>query len=188
MKIPVFHDDQHGTAIVVAAAITNGLRVAEKSLADVTLVCSGAGAAALACLDLLVFMGLKQENVTVCDGKGVIFLGRTENMDDYKGAYARETEARSLDDVIDDVDIFLGLSVPGVISGEQVARMATTPIIMALANPDPEITPDDVRAARDDAIMATGRSDYPNQSTTYCAFRSCFAARSTSVRPRSMPR
>ena len=170
MKIPVFHDDQHGTAIVVAAAITNGLRVAEKSLEDVTLVCSGAGAAALACLDLLVFMGLKQENVTVCDGKGVIFTGRTENMDDYKAAYARDTEARSLDDVISDVDIFLGLSVPGVITSEQVARMAATPIIMALANPDPEITPDDVSKARDDAIMATGRSDYPNQVNNVLCF------------------
>ncbi len=170
MNIPVFHDDQHGTAIVVAAAIRNGLRIAEKSLDEVKLVCSGAGAAALACLNLLVFMGLKRENVTVCDIDGVVYTGRTLNMDPYKGAYARETTARKLDDVIDGVDIFLGLSAPNVISGEQVARMAARPFILALANPDPEIHPDEVKRVRDDAIMATGRSDFPNQVNNVLCF------------------
>mgnify|MGYP000312097715 CR=1 FL=1 len=170
MKIPVFHDDQHGTAIVVAAAIRNGLRVAGKSLEEVRLVCSGAGAAALACLNLLVFMGLKKEHVTVCDIHGVVHKGRTELMDPYKAVYARETEARTLDDVIDGADVFLGLSAPNVISGEQVRRMAATPFILALANPDPEITPEAVHAARDDAIVATGRSDHPNQVNNVLCF------------------
>lgn len=170
MNIPVFHDDQHGTAIVVAAAITNGLRVANKKISDVTLVCSGAGAAALACLNLLVLMGLKRENVTVCDVVGVVYKGRTEQMDPYKSVFARATDARVLDDVIDDVDVFLGLSAPNVLSGEQVKRMAASPFILALANPDPEISPDVVHAVRDDAIMATGRSDYPNQVNNVLCF------------------
>ena len=170
MNIPVFHDDQHGTAIVVAAAIRNGLRVADKSLEEVRVVCSGAGAAALACLNLLVFMGLKKENVTVCDIHGVVHTGRTELMDDYKAVYARDTEARTLDEVIDEADVFLGLSAPNVLSGEQVARMAPRPFILALANPDPEISPEVVHAARDDAIVATGRSDFPNQVNNVLCF------------------
>lgn len=170
MNIPVFHDDQHGTAIVVAAAVRNGLRIAEKQLESVKLVCSGAGAAALACLNLLVFMGLKRENITVCDIDGVVFVGRTHNMDDYKGAFAQDTQARKLEEVIDDADIFLGLSAPNVITGEQVARMAKRPFILALANPDPEIHPDEVRRVRDDAIMATGRSDFPNQVNNVLCF------------------
>ena len=170
MNIPVFHDDQHGTAIVVAAAIRNGLRVAGKRLEEVRLVCSGAGAAALACLNLLVFMGLKKERVTVCDIRGVVHAERTELMDEYKAVYARETDARTLDDVIDGADVFLGLSAPNVLSGEQVARMAPRPFILALANPDPEIAPEVVRASRDDAIVATGRSDHPNQVNNVLCF------------------
>lgn len=169
MNIPVFHDDQHGTAIVVAAAIRNGLKVAGKELNDIDLVCSGAGAAALSCLNLLVFMGLDKSRVTVCDEFGVLFEGR-DNMDPYKAIYARDTEARKLDDVIDGADIFLGLSAPNVMTGEQVARMAASPFVLALANPDPEISPDVVHAVRDDAIMATGRSDYPNQVNNVLCF------------------
>ncbi len=170
MNIPVFHDDQHGTAIVVAAAIRNGLRVAGKELNEVHLVCSGAGAAALACLNLLVFMGLNKNRITVCDEHGVLFEGRNNHMDPYKAVYARDTDARKLDDVIDDADVFLGLSAPNVLSGEQVARMAESPFILALANPDPEISPDIVHAVRNDAIMATGRSDYPNQVNNVLCF------------------
>jgi len=170
MNIPVFHDDQHGTAIVVAAAIRNGLRVAGKSLEDIRLVCSGAGAAALACLNLLVFMGLRKENVTVCDIHGVVHAGRTVLMDPYKAIYARETDARTLDEVIDGADIFLGLSAPNVLSGAQVKRMAPTPFVLALANPDPEISPDAVHAVRDDALVATGRSDHPNQVNNVLCF------------------
>lgn len=170
MGIPVFHDDQHGTAIVVAAAIRNGLKVAGKELSEITLVCSGAGAAALACLNLLVFMGLDKSKVTVCDEFGVLFEGRNNNMDPYKAVYARSTDARYLDDVIGDADVFLGLSAPNVLTGEQVSRMAASPFILALANPDPEISPDIVHAVRDDAIMATGRSDYPNQVNNVLCF------------------
>lgn len=170
MNIPVFHDDQHGTAIVVAAAIKNGLRVAGKDLSEVSLVCSGAGAAALACLNLLVFMGLKRENVTVCDIEGVVYEGRLTVMDPYKAAFARKTEARSLDEVIEGADVFLGLSAPNVLTGDQVLRMAACPFILALANPDPEIKPEIVHRVRDDAIMATGRSDYPNQVNNVLCF------------------
>ena len=170
MRIPVFHDDQHGTAIIVAAAIRNGLELIGKDLGAVRLVCSGAGAAALACLDLLVSMGLKRENVTVGDIVGVVHAGRTELMDPYKARYARETSARSLGDAIEGADIFLGLSAPGVLKPEMVARMAARPIIMALANPTPEITPELALAARPDAIIATGRSDYPNQVNNVICF------------------
>lgn len=170
MNIPVFHDDQHGTAIVVSAAIINGLKIAEKSLEEVKLVCSGAGAAALACLNLLCVMGLKRENVFVCDIEGLVYAGRTELMDEYKAVYAQETQARKLDDVIDDADIFLGLSAPGVLQTDQVKRMADSPLIFALANPEPEITPELVLETRDDAIIATGRSDYPNQVNNVLCF------------------
>lgn len=170
LDIPVFHDDQHGTAIVVAAAIRNGLRIADKKLEDVKVVCSGAGAAALACLNLLVVMGLKRENIVVCDIVGVVYQGRTELMDPYKDVFAQQTDARTLDDVIDDADIFLGLSAPGVLSAEQVSRMASSPFVLALANPVPEITPELVQSVRDDAIMATGRSDYPNQVNNVLCF------------------
>ncbi len=170
MNIPVFHDDQHGTAIVVAAAIRNGLRLVGKELGDVRLVCSGAGAAALACLNLLVFMGLKKDNVTVCDIDGVIHAGRADTIDKYQAVYARKTDARKLDDVIGDADIFLGLSAPNVLSGAQVARMAPNPFILALANPDPEISPEEVAKVRDDAVIATGRSDFPNQVNNVLCF------------------
>ncbi|MEE8623750.1 MAG: NADP-dependent malic enzyme [Acidiferrobacterales bacterium] len=170
MNIPVFHDDQHGTAIIVSAAIVNGLRVAGKELAKVKLVASGAGAAALACLDLLVRMGLPRKNITVTDVIGVVYEGRVEEMDPYKARYAQRTSARTLDDVIDGVDIFLGLSAPGVLKPDMVKRMAEKPLILALANPVPEIMPDEAKAVRPDVIMATGRSDFPNQVNNVLCF------------------
>ena len=170
MNIPVFHDDQHGTAITVAAAITNGLHLVEKKIEDVKIVCSGAGAAALACLNLLVTLGANKDNIFVCDIEGVVYQGRKELMDRYKSIYAQKTNARVLDDVIDDADIFLGLSAPGVLSGDMVKKMAGDPIIMALANPEPEILPEVALAARSDAILATGRSDYPNQVNNVLCF------------------
>ncbi|MEM7169624.1 MAG: NADP-dependent malic enzyme [Pseudomonadota bacterium] len=170
MNIPVFHDDQHGTAIIVAAAIYNGLRLVGKKIDQVKLVASGAGAAALACLNLLVSMGLKRENVWVTDILGVVYEGRAEQMDRWKSVYAQKTEARQLDEVIGGADIFLGLSAPGVLKPEMVAAMADSPLIMALANPVPEIMPDEVKKVRDDAIMATGRSDFPNQVNNVLCF------------------
>ncbi len=170
MNIPVFHDDQHGTAIVSGAAIFNGLRVVEKEFADVKLVSTGGGAAGIACLDLLVSMGLKPENITLIDRIGVVYKGRVEEMDPQKERYAIETQARTLDDVIDGADIFLGLSAPGVLTKDMVKRMADKPIIMALANPEPEISPDDVKEVRPDAVIATGRSDYPNQVNNVLCF------------------
>ena len=170
MKIPVFHDDQHGTAIVAGAAILNGLKVVDKDIAAVKLVCSGAGAAAIACLDLLVGLGLRRENVVVCDSKGVIFTGRESPMEENKARYARATNARTLADAIQGADIFLGLSGPGVLKPEMVRTMARDPLILALANPEPEILPDVAKAVRPDAILATGRSDYPNQVNNVLCF------------------
>jgi malate dehydrogenase (oxaloacetate-decarboxylating)(NADP+) len=170
MKIPVFHDDQHGTAIIVGAAVVNGARVVGKDLAKVKLVTSGAGAAALACLDMLVALGLKMENIWVTDIAGVVYAGRKEEMDDNKARYAKKTDARKLADVIGDADIFLGLSAGGVLKPEMVKRMAPDPLILALANPTPEILPEEVRAVREDAIIATGRSDYPNQVNNVLCF------------------
>ncbi|MGD9830076.1 MAG: NADP-dependent malic enzyme [Hyphomicrobiaceae bacterium] len=170
MRIPVFHDDQHGTAIVVAAGILNGLKVVGKSLADVKLVCSGAGAAALACLNLLRSLGLPRENITVCDILGVVYQGRQELMDPYKVTYARETTARTLGEAIVGTDIFLGLSAGRVVTREMVASMAPRPLVFALANPVPEIMPEDVKAARPDAVIASGRSDYPNQINNVLCF------------------
>ena len=170
MKIPVFHDDQHGTAIIVGAAVVNGLRVVGKDIGKVKLVVSGAGAAALACLDMLVALGMRMDNIWVTDIKGVVYAGRKEEMDDNKARYARKTDARKLADVIDGADIFLGLSAGGVLKKEMVAKMAPQPLILALANPDPEILPEDVKAVRDDAIIATGRSDYPNQVNNVLCF------------------
>ncbi len=169
MRIPVFHDDQHGTAIIVAAAIRNGLLLQGKRLEEVRLVTSGAGAAALACVDLLVAMGLPAGNVTLTDIKGVIRAGR-EGMAPNMARYARETEARTLADALPGADVFLGLSAPGVLKAEWLPLLAERPLIMALANPDPEIMPELVRAARPDAIMATGRSDYPNQVNNVLCF------------------
>ncbi|QIM53729.1 NADP-dependent malic enzyme [Hydrogenophaga crocea] len=170
MKIPVFHDDQHGTAIVVGAAILNGLKVVGKDIKQVKLVTSGAGAAALACLGLLVKLGLPRENIWVTDLAGVVYQGRTELMDEDKVQFAQKTDARKLADVIAGADIFLGLSAGGVLKPEMVKSMARQPLIMALANPTPEILPEEVRAVRDDAIMATGRTDYPNQVNNVLCF------------------
>src|SRR5260221_3572769 len=170
MKIPVFHDDQHGTAIIVGAAIVNGLRVVGKEIAKVKLVVSGAGAAALACLDMLVALGMSMQNIWVTDIAGVVYSGRKEEMDDNKIRYARKTDARKLADVIEGADIFLGLSAGGVLKPEMVKKMAARPLILALANPDPEILPEQVKSVRDDAVIATGRSDYPNQVNNVLCF------------------
>jgi malate dehydrogenase (oxaloacetate-decarboxylating)(NADP+) len=170
MKIPVFHDDQHGTAITVAAAMVNALKVAGKDIGQVKLVTSGAGAAALACLNLLLKVGLKRENVFATDLAGVVYEGRTELMDDDKRQYMQKTDARHLSEVIVGADVFLGLSAGGVLKPAMVATMAARPIIFALANPNPEIIPDDAHAVRNDIIMATGRSDYPNQVNNVLCF------------------
>jgi malate dehydrogenase (oxaloacetate-decarboxylating)(NADP+) len=170
LKIPVFHDDQHGTAIIVGAAVKNALRVVGKDIGKVKLVCSGAGASAIACLDLLVRLGLKAENALVCDSKGVIYQGREPNMEENKARYARKTSARSLADAIPGADIFLGLSGPGVMTQAMVRAMAAKPLVLALANPTPEILPEEVKAVRSDAIIATGRSDYPNQVNNVLCF------------------
>jgi len=170
MKIPVFHDDQHGTAIVVGAAVLNGLRVVGKDIGRIKLVCSGAGAAALACLELLVDLGLKRENVWVADIAGVVYRGRTELMDPMKERFAQETPMRTLGEVIGDADAFLGLSAGGVLKQDMVARMAPHPLVFALANPVPEIDPELVREVRSDALIATGRTDYPNQVNNVLCF------------------
>jgi malate dehydrogenase (oxaloacetate-decarboxylating)(NADP+) len=170
MKIPVFHDDQHGTAIIVGAAIVNGLKVVGKDISQVKLVASGAGAAALACLDMLVALGMKMSNIWVTDIAGVVYQGRKEEMDPNKERYAKKTDARTLGDVIADADVFLGLSAGGVLKQEMVKKMAPNPLILALANPTPEILPEQVREVRDDAVIATGRSDYPNQVNNVLCF------------------
>ena len=170
MKIPVFHDDQHGTAIIVGAAVTNGLEVVGKKIDEVKLVVSGAGAAALACVELLVELGIRIENIWLTDLAGVVYQGRTELMDEDKARYAQATAARTLAEVIPGADIFLGLSAGGVLKPEMVRTMATRPLILALANPTPEILPGEVRAVRDDAIIATGRTDYPNQVNNVLCF------------------
>jgi malate dehydrogenase (oxaloacetate-decarboxylating)(NADP+) len=170
MKIPVFHDDQHGTAIVVGAALSNALRVVNKPITGIKVVCSGAGAAALACLELLVDLGLPRENVWVSDLAGVVYEGRVELMDPLKAQFARKTEARTLGEIIQDADVFLGLSAGGVLKPEMVARMAPNPLIFALANPTPEIMPEEVKSVRDDAIIATGRTDYSNQVNNVLCF------------------
>ncbi|HVF62396.1 MAG TPA: NADP-dependent malic enzyme [Casimicrobiaceae bacterium] len=170
MKIPVFHDDQHGTAIIVAAAVLNGLRVVNKNIGDIKLVTSGAGAAALACLDLLVALGVKRHNIWVSDIKGVVYEGRVEEMDENKARYAQSTKARALPEILDGADVFLGLSAARVLKPEWLAKMTAQPLILALANPEPEIMPDVAKAARPDAIIATGRSDYPNQVNNVLCF------------------
>lgn len=170
MKIPVFHDDQHGTAIIVGAAVINGLKVVGKDIASAKLVVSGAGAAALACLDMLVSLGLAMENIIVTDIKGVVYEGRIEEMDPNKARYAKKTDARSLGEVIPGADIFLGLSAGGVLKPEMVGKMAENPLILALANPEPEIHPAIAKKARPDVVIATGRSDYPNQVNNALCF------------------
>ncbi|MET0229544.1 MAG: NADP-dependent malic enzyme, partial [Rhodanobacteraceae bacterium] len=170
MKIPVFHDDQHGTAIIVGAAVLNALRVAGKDIGKIKLVSTGAGAAGIACLDMLVSLGVKPENIWVADRLSVVWKGRAEDMDANKARYARETSARTLGEIIDGADVFLGLSAAGVLKPEMVARMGERPIILALANPNPEILPEEARAVRPDCIIATGRSDYPNQVNNALCF------------------
>ncbi|HXJ81373.1 MAG TPA: NADP-dependent malic enzyme [Candidatus Methylomirabilis sp.] len=170
MSIPVFHDDQHGTAIIVAAAVLNGLRLVGKDIAKVKLAGSGAGAAALACLDILVSLGLRKDNITISDIRGVVYKGRKEEMDPDKERYARETDARTLGDIVPGADIFLGLSAGGVLKANMVATMAERPLILALANPEPEIRPEAARAVRPDAVICTGRTDYPNQVNNVLCF------------------
>nr|WP_090219952.1 NADP-dependent malic enzyme [Litoreibacter janthinus] len=170
MDIPVFHDDQHGTAIVVGAAATNALQVAGKSFEDIKIVSTGGGAAGIACLNMLLKLGVKRENVWLCDIAGLVYKGRTEEMTPQKAEYAQKSDLRSLGDVIEGADLFLGLSGPGVLKPEMVAKMASRPIIFALANPTPEIMPDEARKVAPDAIIATGRSDYPNQVNNVLCF------------------
>jgi malate dehydrogenase (oxaloacetate-decarboxylating)(NADP+) len=170
MKIPVFHDDQHGTAIVVGAAATNALHVAGKKFSDIKIVSTGGGAAGIACLNMLLKLGVKRENVWLCDLAGLVYQGRTDQMTDQKAAYAQGTTPATLAEVIAGADLFLGLSGPGVLTPEMVAKMAPRPIIFALANPTPEILPDAVRAVAPDAIIATGRSDFPNQVNNVLCF------------------
>ncbi|NYT63036.1 NADP-dependent malic enzyme [Alcaligenaceae bacterium] len=170
MKIPVFHDDQHGTAIISSAAIINGLKVVGKNIEDIKLVCSGAGAAAIACLNLLVHLGVTPSNIYVVDSRGVIWAGRDANMEPNKAHYAQNTSARTLADACQDADVFLGCSAPGVLTADMVKTMARSPLVLALANPEPEIRPEIAKAARPDCIVATGRSDYPNQVNNVLCF------------------
>ena len=169
LDIPVFHDDQHGTAIVVMAGLINACEIANKKLNEMKIVVSGAGAAALACCNLMLKFGIKKENITICDSKGVIYKGR-DGMNKYKEVFANETKARTLSDAIIGADVFLGMSAAGVLKPEMVKTMANNPIIFALANPNPEITPEEAKKARDDVIIATGRSDYPNQVNNVLCF------------------
>ena len=170
LKIPVFHDDQHGTAIVAAAALLNALEVVGKRIEDVKLVCSGAGAAAIACLNIVVGLGVRRENIWITDSKGVVHKGRAQSMDAQKERYAQDTDARTLADIVPGADVFFGLSMAGVLKPEMVASMAERPIILAMANPEPEIRPEDAKAVRPDCIIATGRSDYPNQVNNVLCF------------------
>ncbi len=170
MDIPVFHDDQHGTAVICAAGLINALRLSGKKIEDVKIVLNGAGAAGIACLELVKAMGAKHDNCLMCDTKGVIYQGRTEGMNQWKSAHAANTEARTLDDAMKGCDVFLGVSAKGAVTQEMVSNMAENPVIFAMANPDPEITPEDAHAVRPDAIVATGRSDYPNQVNNVLGF------------------
>ena len=170
MNIPVFHDDQHGTAIIAVAGMINAMHLTGRDIKTTRLVCNGAGAAGIACLDLLKALGMPSENITLVDTKGVIYRGRTEGMNQWKSAHAVETKSRTLTDAMHDADIFFGLSAKGAVTADMVKAMAKDPIIFAMANPDPEITPEDAQAVRDDVIMATGRSDYPNQVNNVLGF------------------
>jgi malate dehydrogenase (oxaloacetate-decarboxylating)(NADP+) len=170
MDIPVFHDDQHGTAVICAAGLLNALHISGKKIEDVKIVLNGAGAAGIACLELLKAMGAKHDNCIMCDTKGVIYQGRTEGMNQWKSAHAAATKARSLDDAMKGCDVFLGVSAKGAVTQEMVSNMAKNPVIFAMANPDPEITPEDAHAVREDAIVATGRSDYPTQVNNVLGF------------------
>lgn len=170
MDIPVFHDDQHGTAVICAAGLINALHISGKKIEDCRIVLNGAGAAGIACLELIKSMGAKHDNCIMCDTKGVIYQGRTEGMNQWKSAHAAKTDARSLTDAMQDADVFLGVSAKGAVTAEMVASMAPNPVIFAMANPDPEITPEEAHAVREDAIVATGRSDYPNQVNNVLGF------------------
>lgn len=170
MDIPVFHDDQHGTAIIASAGLLNGLELTGRTIETTKMVINGAGAAAIACANLFKSIGLKAENITMCDTKGVIFKGRTESMNPYKESFATETTARILAEAVTGADVFVGLSAKGAMTQDMVKSMAAKPLIFAMANPNPEITPEEVAAVRDDAIMATGRSDYPNQINNVLGF------------------
>ncbi len=170
MDIPVFHDDQHGTAVICAAGLINALHLSKKKIEDVRIVVNGAGAAGIACLELLKFMGVRHENCIMCDTKGVIYQGRTEGMNQWKSAHALNTKLRSLEDAMKGADVFLGVSVKGAVTPEMLVSMADNPVIFAMANPDPEITPEEAHAVREDAIVATGRSDYPNQVNNVLGF------------------
>ncbi|MFZ9467705.1 MAG: malic enzyme-like NAD(P)-binding protein, partial [Limnohabitans sp.] len=170
MNIPVFHDDQHGTAIISAAALLNGLELVNKKIDQVRIAVSGAGAAAIACLDVMVGMGVSLKNIYVCDSKGVIYQGRPGGYDESKARYAQTTEARTLADAVRDADVFLGCSAAGVLTAEMVKTMGPQPIILALANPEPEIRPELAKSVRPDCIIATGRSDYPNQVNNVLCF------------------
>ncbi|MBF0130247.1 MAG: NADP-dependent malic enzyme, partial [Alphaproteobacteria bacterium] len=170
MDIPVFHDDQHGTAIICAAGLINALDLTGRDIKTTRLVVNGAGAAAIACTNLVKSVGIRPENVIMCDSKGVIYAGRSEGMNQWKAAHAADTKARTLAEALEGADVFFGLSVKGAVTGEMVATMAPRPIIFAMANPDPEIVPDEVKAVRSDAIIATGRSDYPNQVNNVLGF------------------
>jgi len=185
MNIPVFHDDQHGTAIITSAALINALQVVKKKIGKVRVVINGAGAAAIACANLIVTLGVKKERIIMCDSKGLIYRGRVEGMNPYKEMFAADTHFRSLEDAVEGADVLLGLSVKGAFSGEMIRKMAGDPIIFAMANPDPEITPEEVKRVRDDAIVATGRSDYPNQVNNVLGFpfifRGALDVRATSI-------
>ncbi len=188
MKIPVFHDDQHGTAIIAVAGLINALYLTGRDIKTTRVVVLGAGAAAIACAELIKAMGLTHDNLLMLDMKGVIYQGRKESMNQWKSAHAVKTDRRTLADALDGADVFLGLASANSLPVELLARMAPRPIIFAMANPDPEISPPLAKAARPDAIIATGRSDYPTRSTTSSASRSSFAARSTCARRRSTTR
>ena len=170
MDIPVFHDDQHGTAIIASAGLINALHLTGRDIKQTKLVCNGAGAAGIACLDLLKAIGIKSENLILCDTKGVIYQGRSEGMNQWKSAHAAATDKRTLAEALEGADVVFGLSVKGALTPEMVRSMAPQPIIFALANPDPEITPEEALAVRDDVIVATGRSDYPNQVNNVLGF------------------
>ena len=177
LKIPVFHDDQHGTAIISGAALLNAVEIAGKELGKVKVVFSGAGAAAIATAEHYVRLGVKREHIILCDRKGVIHEGRLDDIDPYKARFKSTTKARTVAEALVGADVFVGLSVAGAITGEMIAKMAKGPIIFALANPVPEILPHEVRAVRDDAIIATGRSDYPNQVNNVLGFPFIFRRR-----------
>ena len=170
MDIPVFHDDQHGTAVICAAGLINALHISGKKIDDCRIVVNGAGAAGIACVELMKSMGAKHDNCLVCDTKGVIYQGRTEGMNQWKSAHAANTESRTLDEAMDNADVFIGVSVKGAVTADMVRSMAADPVIFAMANPDPEITPEEAHAVREDAIVATGRSDYPNQVNNVLGF------------------